>query len=96
MELSLIDTAATSSSDARASNKKGDHESPLGERGFHDRETDSMDSMLRESRDHGIDDLRHADDIFATSATIVTCTDDDPTLNPWTFRMFFLGRSFRI
>lgn len=50
-------------------------------------ETEISSSSDEEGRGGEVNALETAEDIV----TAIINVDDDPTLNPWTFRMFFIG-----
>lgn len=61
----------------------------LGEKGALDYSTELPHYHDEEGRDDGQIHLDTAEDLV----TQVIHVDDDPTLNPWTFRTFFIGMS---
>lgn len=97
-EPDVIDIATTSSSDAiRSLNKKGAREVPADESGPCGDEIGSTESVLGyETTDIELSGLGLVAANMETIGLRALHTDDDPTMNPWTFRMFFLGMSFYI
>ena len=98
MKTVLKDIAATSSSDARAQSKKKGYELPADGKGFRGTETGSSESLLQyhtddvELSEFGQVDAKVVDDPnMETVALEALRIRDDSQLNPWTFRMFFLG-----
>lgn len=88
MESSALETAATSSSDAKSIGIKTGHGIGVNREGVHDRRRSA--SMYSELEYEETEPLGQ-DASLETIALRALHTDDDPTLNPWTFRMFFLG-----
>lgn len=87
------DTATTSSSDAGYLNKKVVHDGLMDGKELHDTNFESTESLLR-PRNGSIELAtlgQHYDANGETIALEAPLIEDDPTLNPWTFRMFFLG-----
>jgi hypothetical protein len=94
MELDAMDTGRTSSSDLMSPSKRRVHEWVDGN-GRRSTERGSIDGLLTfEIEDEEPAGPRHDDASMETIALKALHTDDDPTLNPWTFRMFFLGMPF--
>ena len=95
MELDAMDTGRTSSSDLMSPSKRRVHHEWVDGDGHRSTERGSIDTLFSfEIEDEEPAAPRHDDASMETIALKALHTDDDPTLNPWTFRMFFLGVSF--
>lgn len=73
-----------SSSDYRVSKDSGDKTAGAGFRELPEYHLHDTEAAIGEGE---IGNLESAEDIVTT----VIHVDDDPTLSPWTFRMFFIG-----
>lgn len=85
-----MDTATTSSADAASINEKAFYQNKVEE--MKGGEFGSTENLVRyESRDVESSRGKPVEATTETIALKALHVDDDPTLNPWTFRMFFLG-----
>ena len=91
----VIETATTSSSDAGHLTKKDVHDVLMDGEELRGIEIGSTESLL--GRENGSIELATYGQHHAANSETIAIeaphVEDDPTLNPWTFRMFFLGIS---
>lgn len=92
MRSSAKDASTTTSSDAISLNPLRSRDSFADDEEYDGLEIGPGESLLGNgARSRALSSHDHIDSSVDTTALQALHTNDDPTLNPWTFRMFFLG-----